>query len=232
MMPRKQGDNLLLFKTFEFVCHSGLCSSTRTQILMGYSHWQAVNRRGCVFYSQNVRVGALGFNSTYAVSLWCPPTIMTIENPTVIMTAGLWNRSLGWILRKVTSGIPKIFQKSRSHPPDCKRQKDEKAQILYWGSANLRCHYTKFNRPSDLATGICVSLSYSLRVCIRGLLMPRWTYGCFPVVSRPMSRKVKVECHVFWTLAVDGGWEYFQVNAALFTAEIETPCPAYNQWFC
>ena len=116
MMPRKQGDNLLLFKTFEFVCHSGLCSSTRTQILMGYSHWQAVNRRGCVFYSQNVRVGALGFNSTYAVSLWCPPTIMTIENPTVIMTAGLWNRSLGWILRKVTSGIPKIFQKSRSHP--------------------------------------------------------------------------------------------------------------------
>jgi len=40
------------------------------------------------------------------------------------------------------------------------KQKGDKKQITYQGSTNIRCHYIKFNRPGDLATGICAPPGY------------------------------------------------------------------------
>ena len=48
MLPRKQGGNLLLLRTFSVVCHSGFCSCTRTHRLMRYSQTDSKQMGLCV----------------------------------------------------------------------------------------------------------------------------------------------------------------------------------------
>jgi hypothetical protein len=52
----------------------------------------------------------------------------------------------------------KNFQKIQKPPQNSRYQKDDKKQVPFWGSTNIRYHHTKFSYHSDLAPSNCAPL--------------------------------------------------------------------------